>query len=499
MKNIAFIYIILFSLLLVSCEDFLEPNPYNGTYDEEYIWNTPSFAEGILMKAFADVHPSSWRVQNNELMSVLTDDAVSSNVSSVMGNFGQGLQSAYYNLAYLSNWDNDYENIFNLNIFLDNLEQVTFDPDSLTNQRFIRKYKGDAFFLRAYYHWSLLKRYGGKVGDEMLGIPVVKKTLTLEESYTLQRKSYSETVRSIVEDCDSALKYVPKEYIGDDLVTGISYYGSPTESIVRSFIGIVYVYAASPAYNLDNDIALWDSAAVRLSQALKLIDGSLNSDALPERNFHNPEDPDVIWRSPYLQSNYSNEINNYPPSLRGEGLTNPSQNLVDAFGDKKGYPLAESTLYDSINPYLNRDARFYNAIIYNGSTFGLESNIIETHSKGDDSRAKNLSNGTRTGYYLRKLLSPNVSLYPVRKGVEPTFYVSISLTDLYLLFAEAMNELAGPLDQRYGLSARNALLKIRHLTSTSLFLRLREKIKCVRLYVTKEELSFALKTKGIGT
>lgn len=461
MKNTVYIFLILIILLGSSCEDYLDTYPFNGTYSEEYVWSTPTFAEGVLMEVFRNAHPSSWRVQNNELMAVLTDDAVSSNISSVPGNFAQGLQSPYNNLSYLDTWDNDYESIFNLNKFLENMENVTFDPDSLVNQRFIRKYKGDAYFLRAYFHWNLLKRYAGLVGDQVLGIPVVKKSLDIEESYTLERETYMETVRLIVEDCDSALKYVPDEYTGNDIVTGVYLYGSPTQAIVRSFIGIVYAFAASPAYNINNDIALWDSAAKRLSEALILIDGPLNSNALPAKNFHDPENPDVIWRSAYLTSNYANELANYPPSLRGLGLTNPSQNLVDEFGDAMGFPLSESTIYDPENPYLNRDARFYETFIYNGSAIGMDSSKIDIYSGGADSRIINKDNGTRTGYYLRKLLSEKVSLFPQRRGVEPTFFVTISKTDLYLLFAEAMNELGGPNDQRYGLSARNTLLKIR--------------------------------------
>ena len=60
-----------------------------------------------------------------------------------------------------------------------------------------------------------------------------------------------------------------------------------------------------------------------------------------------------------------------------------------------------------------------------------------------------------------KLLSANATLYPERKGVENTFFVAISKTDLYLLFCEAMNELAGPYDSRYGQSARNTMVKLR--------------------------------------
>jgi hypothetical protein len=460
LKNIFSIIVLI--ILIAGCSEYLDPNPYDGTYDEEYVWSTPSFAEGVLIQAFNNIHPSSWRVQNNELMAILTDDAVSSSISSTSGNFAQGLQSPYFNLSHIDTWGGDYSSIFNINKFLENIGSVKYDPDSAINQQFIRKFKGDAYFLRGFFHWKLLKRFGGLSDGEMMGIPVIKKSLDIDESYDIPRSTYMETILAINEDLDSALQYVPEAYTGDDLVTGVQYYGAPTKAIVLSLKGIIAAYAASPAYNPDNDLVRWDSAASKLSQALLYIDGELNTDALPPRNFHEPENPDVIWRAPYDASNYSNEINNYPPSLRGDGRTNPSQNLVDAFPDSLGYPITdESTVYNSESPYENRDQRFYEAIVYNNSVFGGESLTIETFNGGADSRQVNKESGTRTGYYLKKLLSENVTLFPERIGIEPTFYITISKTDLYLLFIEAMNELAGPYDTRYGISSRNCLVKIR--------------------------------------
>jgi starch-binding outer membrane protein, SusD/RagB family len=448
-------------IAMTGCSEFLDPNPFDGTYDEDYVWSTPSFAEGVLMEAFADLHPESWRVQNNELMAVLTDDAVSSNLSSFPGNYAQGLQSPYNILEYLNTWSIDYSNIFNINKFIENIGSAKYDPDSVVNQRFIAKYKGDAYFLRAYYHWKLLKRFGGMSDGEVMGVPVVKHPLTLDEAYTIPRATYMETVLAIIEDLDSAQNYVPEKYTGNDLVTGGQYYGAPTKAIVLSLKGIVYAYAASPAYNTENDPVLWDSAASKLADALLYIDGEFNTNPLPPRDFHAPENPDVIWRTVYQASNYGNENLNYPPSLRGSGRTNPTQNLVDAFPDSLGYPIEESTVYNLSEPYKARDKRFYESIVFNESLLGGDAVVIETYTGGADSRELNRETGTRTGYYLRKLLSENVTLFPERRGVEPTFYIAISKTDLYLLFVEAMNELAGPYDSRYGISARNALVKIR--------------------------------------
>jgi hypothetical protein len=58
-------------------------------------------------------------------------------------------------------------------------------------------------------------------------------------------------------------------------------------------------------------------------------------------------------------------------------------------------------------------------------------------------------------------MSPNAILYPETKNGKASFVARMSKTDLYLIFAEAMNELGGPDDKRYGLSAKEAMGKIR--------------------------------------
>src|SRR6056297_1724237 len=129
-RRLNILSVIVITLFFCACDEYLEPNPYDNTYDEEYVWNTPTIAEGVLLEVFNDVHPNSWRVQNNEVMAVITDDAVSSNLSSIPGNFAQGLQSPFNNLSHLSTWNESYQNLFNINKFLENLGSVPYDPDS---------------------------------------------------------------------------------------------------------------------------------------------------------------------------------------------------------------------------------------------------------------------------------------------------------------------------------------------------------------------------------
>jgi hypothetical protein len=104
----------------------------------------------------------------------------------------------------------------------------------------------------------------------------------------------------------------------------------------------------------------------------------------------------------------------------------------------------------------------YGTSTITGSTFGGDNSKanIATYEGGVDAPGSSLT-ASKTGYYLLKFLSPNAQLYPEAKNGNSSFVALMSKTELYLIFAEAMNELAGPDDKRYGLSAREALSKIR--------------------------------------
>lgn len=67
--------------------------------------------------------------------------------------------------------------------------------------------KGEAFFLRAYFYFELIKRYGG--------VPLFTKSLTVEEAQQATRASYDDCMKQIIADCDSlAANRLPEQYKG---------------------------------------------------------------------------------------------------------------------------------------------------------------------------------------------------------------------------------------------------------------------------------------------
>lgn len=457
----------------LSCEDFLDPGIVSqGEYETEFVWNNPGYARGPLYYAYAGI-PTTFRTVNGEYTDIATDNAVSNLPTSVMRNFGLGQLSP--NANAMDQWADFYRYIRSINVFLENglNPEVKYFRDPIDNARAKDLYRGEAYFLRAWYHWSLLRLYGGKVDGEPMGIPVVKNLVTQDEVNSIKRNSYAETVWAIAADCDSAAFYLPDQYLGNDIITGASHFGGPTTHAARSLKAMAYTFAASPAYN-DGTIT-WDSAAYYLHDALHNLDGNLTDAALPNRDFGNTIDPDAIWRSYFAINHFGDALQNFPPTYRGNGMTNPSHDLVKSFPLSDGIPYEEQpqnvrNILARYSPYQFKDPRLRRFILYDGITLhgspglGLNNFVIDTYVGGAESREANPITGTMTGYYLRKFVtSDELELFPQRRNGSIVYYTAISKTNLYLFFAEALNEITpNPMVKSvYGVSSRDMLNKIR--------------------------------------
>jgi hypothetical protein len=141
----------------------------------------------------------------------------------------------------------------------------------------------------------------------------------------------------------------------------------------------LYLTWASPRFNPENQIARWDSAAVN---AKKVIDFKLTKDNIAggfspanKVEWFSPIFPGIIFSSRYLSSSDAMERMFYPGGFQGDGAMGATEDLVESFPMKNGYPINDPTNrggYDPSNPYLNRDPRFYSNIFYNNETIKQE-------------------------------------------------------------------------------------------------------------------------------
>lgn len=462
--------VLVFSISLFSCSDFFE-DEIQYTREEEVI-ESGIRSRGLIDDIYSDY---SFNYFNDFSIEYLTDNGVLNSQETNLATGYWGPTSNPYNYV----WQQSYNNIRQIYQYIELVHEtgIPFFPaegDAVANENIVRRYYGEAFFLKAWAEWQLLKVFGGLSEDgEMLGFPIVNEILENEEYASLSRNTYEECVDQILADLDVAIEYLPLKYEGTGTANpGISQIETGRASGLAAYAlkAKVALYAASPAFNPTNDITKWELAA-SLAHELIVQNGGLKS--LRPFNYSNENNPDHLWRMRNSRNNNALETRLYPPTLYGQGEVNPSQNLVDAFPASNGYPIsATESAYDPATPYTSRDSRFYRFIFYNGdqcynSETCTDYNALETFEGGQDNFGGFIPNeGTRTGYYLKKFLN-NLDFDP--SLLDPTttlpkVYVQLSLEDMYLIYAEAANEAYGQPDVThagFNFSAKEAIGRIR--------------------------------------
>jgi starch-binding outer membrane protein, SusD/RagB family len=450
MKAMRNILIVLFSaFVLVSCE-YLDTRPIQDLNNDE-LWSHASYGEGLLARAYSNLG-TTWDVQSE----YYTDNAIPNTPgANLLALGGWTLEG-----NPIGSWDAWYTNIRYLNEFLANSDDLLYSvTDKLRDSTINSNRIGEAYFLRAWYQWMLLRTYGGFVDGSSvaMGYPIVTSVLTTSDELNLPRNTYEECVAQIVKDIDSAVVRLPLRYNNaTDPFNGLQLRGRACRLSALTLKAKVYMWAASPAYG-PSTFELWDRAARAAYAAIQAY-GTISNLTAYGNWYTTAATMDFIWISPAFTTN-SLEYSYYPPSLYGSGVCNPSQNIVDLFPARDGYPIGESPLYSTTSPYTNRDPRFALNIFHNGMVYNTVT--VQTYDGGQDAPGGLSRQGTRTGYYMRKLLSPTVRLTPGSVTSSERFYVYLSRTELYLMFAEAANEAYGPADATLGASAYDVMIRIR--------------------------------------
>ena len=141
----------------------------------------------------------------------------------------------------------------------------------------------------------------------------------------------------------------------------------------------------------------------------------------------------------------------------GDASYTPTQELVDDYQMANGLSISNpASGYDPQNPYLNREKRFYQTVIYNGSLY--RGDTIKTW---DGSGSKNTldfggaSEAGQTGYYLRKTLQEKWAQNWYLTSSQD--WIIFRYAEVLLNYAEAKNEASGP-----DVSVYDAINKIRN-------------------------------------
>jgi starch-binding outer membrane protein, SusD/RagB family len=482
-KNI--LILIIAGVMLAGCKKTLSPLDDNHRTLES-IYSDPYFAEGVLMNAYTRLPTNGFSFSE-----VATDDAVTNDKFSRLLNMAIGTWSAANNPV--EQWTNSYTAIMYVNLFLRETDSINWAPQSNKDVRilFNDRLKGEAYALRGWFMYNLLQAHAGyDAGGQLLGVPIITQVLEPGSDFKAPRATFDQCMTQIYSDLTEAEKYLPLDYqdilnasqlpakysamaVADyNRVFGNYNRQRVSGRIVKAMRAKAALLSASPAFNPQGNNSKWEDAANYAADLLNRIGGitgidpkgalfytAANVDAINLAG--GIDQKEMLWRGNIGTSN-NIEINNFPPTLFGNGRVNPTQNLVDAFPMANGYPITDpNSGYLATDPYANRDPRLKNYIVVNGGT--MSGKTIWTKSDAPSNDAVNiLPTSTRTGYYMRKLLREDVNANPSSSSVQKHYAVHIRYTELFLIYAEAANEAWGPDGTgTHGYSARNVIEAIR--------------------------------------
>lgn len=459
------------TIVLTACDDLFEPAIENN-HDITDIYSDPQFARGIMDNANL-VLPYEENPAN--MLDVATDNAVINDINNNYKKMASTLDFWKSDNNPINEWDTRYHAIQYLNLFLENADQVMWDPSSeVVNEMHKDNYKGNAYALRGLHFFYLLRAHCGMVGGQLMGVPIHLSSEDGSSDFNLPRNSFKECIDQIMSDFDEALKYVPMEY-GDinngNIPAKYAQMGGTDADYNRAFGKLqrgkidgrmiaaikaqVALFAASPAY-ASAGAATYAQAAQLAAIALNNAGGLSGMDPNGWRWFcdksmiesfayDDPDPAEICWRG-VVDDRANYEEDNYPPSLKGKGRVNPTQNLVDAFPMANGYPISDAKSgYDANHPYENRDPRLTEYVVVNGDVIGANDTPINTAADNTDLDGINRESGksTITGYYLRKLLRSDMNL-TLSSHNKRHFGARIRYTEIFLDYAEAANEAEGP-------------------------------------------------------
>lgn len=447
MKN--YIFILLALLGFSACDDFLDRTP-TSNLDEEKVFSVYLNAQryqadiysGLTQRfnAVGSFNPVPLSSASDESES---NPGYSGTKAFNMGNYN-GVDANIYDL---------YAAIRKANTFFKNASKIPF-PDNATKDKML----GEVYFLRAFYYNELLKRFGG--------MPILTEADLMMPGDNLMRprNSYRECFAFIMSDIEKAISMLP-------VTIPTNEYGRATKGAAMALKARMLLYAASPLYSqktgllgvggqvddwLDKDNKSWWLKAAEAAKAvidLKDGDGALVYELYKTTAANRADDYEKLFFKRREHGNKevifykheapvgikSSQISVWMPSgdFGGAGEVQPTANFVKLFEMSDGKYIDEpGTSYDPAKPYLNRDPRFYKIIIYHGSSWQGKTVDLSTTS------AQFPSGTFLTGYFVRKYIPEEV-----KKETSVTAYhnwIYFRLAEMYLNYAEAMNEVEGP-------------------------------------------------------
>lgn len=479
LKKIQYItFCVLLSVLFVACEkDYFDSQPDN-LLSVDKIFTNRGQTEKWWAGLFTAI-PDIWDQPYNTQYSISSDESDASSWTNPAINSG-ALSPGDTPAKFLEY----YERIRLATIFLERVDgnkEILAEADGA---EIIQHYKGEARFLRAYYHWELMKQVG-----PVAIAPLV--SASPGDDFQIARSTWDECVKFVLSEIEKAKLDLPVDYYLDGTTVDGTQIGRINKIIATALESQILLYHASPLYNgntefadfknLDGTVLInqvydpsrWVKAAEKAKEAIDIAENNGKSlykvvNADPFRAaFLSCRDlywdgwkTEGIWMRPATNV-FNWEIHCSPRSTAGTAYNGIAvlQTLVDEYRMADGKTIADSGTYNentytnTATPYYvagtnamytNREARFYAHVTFNGAVnpgvakSGANNARVEFFASGNSGKSGSPRDWPKTGYTARKNIHPTFSVSPSVNTSRPAML--IRLAELYLNYAEALNE-----------------------------------------------------------
>lgn len=508
-------YIIAITVLFytaTSCTDVLDKQAVDS-FNQDVVFADINIVKAYLGKCYDRMGGNTDAGilgMREDLLSSATDQTLCihrpSNYVDLKGLMSPDQLGFYSNTGYggYLRWENLYANIQNLNTIIANIDNVKVTTAAEETLR--ERLKGETYFVRAYMYSQLMFGYGGVV--------LVKEPFKLGQDFlTVNRSSIADTKDFILSDIAQAITLLTGKATDQGRATAAA--AAALKSRVLLFCASKLTnggYTAQAANNLVSFPAGSQTALLQAARdaAKEVMNGTYGTFKLVG-NTDEPVQPltdaqvtaysdnytkiftqkgtwnsETIWgvQFPITGGNY-NTCNrwNGPCGYHNWGNNNPTEPAVRSFEMADGTPFvwdkytpgdqylrtataAELTADPLRSPYAGREPRFYSIVLYHGAKWqarGDLSPLVETgyfynndgtlFRNGNDTRQGLIEawNGTKTGYYLKKLQDPETN---GQYNNNTNTWVEFRYAEILLNYAEACIELGGT-DLQPGLDALN--------------------------------------------
>ncbi|MEX0778747.1 MAG: RagB/SusD family nutrient uptake outer membrane protein [Balneolales bacterium] len=486
MKTYKIINIQIFAMLLLftACDSVLDSTPQDK-YAADIVWQDMNLIESYLLDSYDRLGIGFEDVMLHSVTDEIRFEFSWGPETYVTGEINADNVQPWGDR--ITNWPEHFNNIQRLNVFIANVDKVLDGAqDQAALQQRVDVLTGEALFLRAFAYSMLARDYGG--------LPIIKEPFEIGDDYSsITRSSYEETVDFISQELDAsaALLRGPEE----------TEMGKATKGTALALKSRVLLFAASDLTadgNADNELvgyqspdrtALWSAARDAAKDVIDLQTYDLADFGAPDQeavsqNYYelfrakDLSSIEVIWGKMYSKSSGpSNQMNlwNGPNGNNNWAGHNPTQDLVDTYHMEDGteffdhYEVDGNGLYQNIsndfpevNPYTDRDPRFYGSILYDQAVFqprfsnladrdpvgvydrrtriNMENGEVVSQQYGIDTQNGPVEawNGSFTGYVMRKFLDHEIQ---GRDGNNDNAWIEFRYAEILLNYAEALIEL----------------------------------------------------------